>query len=337
MATRNPQSLDGRLLIFVTETPTTELDYVVEIHNLTRSLGYLQPRGISKQLDRNWKHKLFKGQDYFEVSDPEVLKAYCETYNALLPSKRKREVSTKPLTFFTVQGIRTLLNLTSREEKHLLQRKLVELDARFEQIDETPQKPPAPKAKPAPEVKPEPVKTTASNPHAYEILKELLDRLIVLDDLGLRTLAIYTAETGLGRPLPKELRYQLLQRPLQANPTTTLKPLQAELPRKKEYFSLTEIGRAAGNYAARTAGYAANRVAERHGWTGDQIRKTRMTFNQLETRPDPQTGRQIDLTRYNRWFAHLVIKELQENQELYPETPTTGPVIAGPTVGGFEF
>jgi hypothetical protein len=338
MSARKPTVLDvGNSQLFVYAENN---EYLIELYHLTRVLGYLQPRSISKQLDRNWKHKIVENVDYFWTHDPTMIQNYLTSLGQHIPKKSEKTPPHK-LCFIRFTGVYKILRFTTREEKHSLVASLGQLDARFQPQQSLPLDVPPQEPQEAPEPAVKKVAVERS-PEDYDILRELLSRLMEIEELGLRALAIYTAETGLGRPLPKELRYQLLQRPLQKESPTTLKPLQNEefsFPREKQYFSLTEIGRVAGGFSARCAGRAANTIAQDYGYTPTQIRNTKLSFNQLETRPDPQTGRQLNLTRYNLKFATLVAQELRSNPEFRPEPtdPHPRPVITGPIVGGFEF
>lgn len=176
--------------------------------------------------------------------------------------------------------------------------------------------------------------------HQYKILEQLIDHLKGSSDPVIRRLALMSAETGLGREL-KDIREMLFPRQLEKAPdlepvvvssspahrrTSVLSQLspahhgsgllaQPFDPRLGLYYGLKQIGEKAGGYSAVQAGKAADLVAARMGYTHDDIRKRKLSFNDLPQLPDSTSGKLRRMYRFDADFSNQVVAELRANPD----------------------
>lgn len=154
----------------------------------------------------------------------------------------------------------------------------------------------------------------------YKVLQTLLTQLQELKEPALQLLAIEAAEIALGRSLD-DLRTSLLKSPWEESSSSALVGPRPPGPllTQERYYRLSEIGELAGGYPAATAGRAADVVAARMGFSREQIRRTKLDFNELPMLPDNTTGKPRQMYRFNLEFSNAVVVELRQNSEFVPQ------------------
>jgi len=101
------------------------------------------------------------------------------------------------------------------------------------------------------------------------------------------------------------------------------------------HYGLKVIGEKAGGYSAVQAGKAADAVALRLGHSHDDIRRKKLSFNDLPELPDTTSGKLRKMYRFNSQFANHVIVELRSSPHF---VPATHPLDSGPFgLGGDKF
>lgn len=301
----------------------------VEAYHLALYLGYAQQHLLRKQVLTDWDDIFEEGVDYEMIHEADELRRYEREHERRLFGELRPMSPARGRLFFLEAGLRKLLRHTTKDTSDL------ELElARAGILPQT--APPLERGGPSSLVTDQPGPLEHGDPaersrpsleerkFEYEVLERLLAHLREIEDRALQDLAITSAEAALARPL-EELRSQLetsrataalanlagLRKP--GRPPE--RPLFFEIP--GTFFSLKEIGYKAGGYSSSAAGKAANVVAERRGYTPDQIRRQKLSFNQLLELPDPR-GKLRKMYRFDGSFANEVVAELRSNPSFSP-------------------
>lgn len=305
----------------------------VEAYHLALYLGYAQQHLLRKQVLTDWADVFFPGPDYFLVRDEEAVRRYERVAEAHGVPVRPMKPSRGRL-FLRRGGLIKLLRRTSKDTTELLKELLSQRVLEPRDVDSS-LKPsvPAPllessssssSTDQAPVVQNDPGERSAlsleERQFEHGVLERLLAHLRELKEPALQKLAIVSAEAALGRRL-EELRGDLTRRRPPAASHAPGPPRLEPGPFPESpgmHYPLKEIGRRAGGYTASAAGRAANLVAQRHGYTAEDIRDRQTPFNELVDLPDAR-GKVRQMYRFNAAFANEVVRELRSNSSFVPE------------------
>jgi hypothetical protein len=300
----------------------------LESQHLARTLGYVQPGSIRKQVMSDWEEEFLHDEDFVIIKDEEgeeELRAY-EAFEVLHFGSCKPAKLARGRMFLTPSGIRKVLKKSTKSTKefemflegHVFCEGLVELtpdpglfsleDMRktmpvFQQFEE---------ASSTSEVS-SPSSQQGDSKTKYEVIQKLLHNLKEHEEPSLRELAIEGAELMLERRLD-DIRKKFLG---QVKPSPPPKKTEGPLFEEEGWYGCKQIGEMAGGYSSTTAGKAATAVGERWGYSSTKIRKTQLPFNKLVEAPDTN-GRLRPQFRFNRAFSNEVILELRSNTHLTP-------------------
>jgi len=331
---------------------------------IAEHLDYVQHGSLRKQTLTDWQPDFVSMQDYFLYTTEMAIRPYERQYEkitgrSLTPAKPERG-----RLFFTVRGLLKVFDRTTKDHKELLKalQKIgiitpQDLSKHTEppKAKKLPQKkvrvfsPPPPsvdaavKAAITPAPDPAPV-TQKQRQFEYEVLQKLLRQLSnpSYQEPTLRRLAVYAAETALGRSLQDVVdtsaepvkavkqEEQGVILPPKAQTRRAPAPQSARPPvgpyfELDEYYSLSRIGEKAGGYSSVNAGKAADIVGAKLGYTREDLRTKSLPINEIKLRPDTTTGKKRQMVRFNKKFANAVVLELRKNnlfQPMRPKTPT---------------
>jgi hypothetical protein len=323
------KTLRHRMLTWQIGTEVT-----IESYELSHILGYVQWGSLRKQTLTDWKDWMINGTDFIMVYGESEMRWYEKTMFALLSRTVDPVSPSRGYLMFTGAGIAKILSKTKKvagpafrnDTMHLWP----ELDPDYEFV--------APDALAVAPVQAPAPPSAEDRKYQYEVLQTLLSQLKEFDDPAMREVAITAAEAATGKDFSNLRETQVIRAPLPAPvriiPQVQPKPVIQVVKRGpgplfdiESFYSLKTIGEKAGGYSSGTAGKAANIVAERMGYTPEQIRRTQLSFNQLPNLRDTN-GTLRQMFRFGKEFANGVIKELRTNTRFRP-TPV-------PTITAFS-
>lgn len=289
---------------------TFEGQELFESSEISILLGYKQPSSLRKQTLNDWYALFDQGVDFRMFNDTPTLDAY----KGLFYETHGRDpISASPsrgVLFFTATGLHKVFQKTSKS---------VPEDLRAVGSAKAPRDNSSSKDKPIELSKEDRL-------FEYQVLQTLLEQLERLQTPALRNLAITSAETALGRRL-NELRTGETLSSIFTQTASPKSPQVISAPRsvpwgplfvKEDYYSMTRIGEMAGGYSAKQAGFAADIVAKDLGYTRAQIRKEKLSINEVSMRPDTTTGQKRLMVRFHKDFANRIVQELRSNPEFEP-------------------
>ena len=341
LAVREALEIEGNKLVVYA---FSGWDFLIESYELAAFLGYTQHSSLRKQTLTDWKGKFVSGIHYVMTHDEETIRNYEELYRQVHGYAVKPMKSSRGRLFFLPQGLGQLLKKSTKPTAHVvaaLENRGIDLkmDAPLSPNEESTPLPDAP----TPAVEEAPAKSLEDRKFEYGVMQELIKQLERLQQPQLRSLAITAAETALGRRLDEVRTGEVLNnvftatastprraptKPTLEVTTTTTHPARVVVDgpifTKNDFHSMTRIGEKAGGYSAKQAGQAADIVAERFGYTREQIRNKELPINQLAMRPDTTTGRKRQMVRFHTKFANQVVLELRQNPQFMPEAAPTG-------------
>lgn len=306
----------------------------VESYELSRILGYVQWGSLRKQILTDWEDYLTSGDDYFLVHDSVALRTYEAEWNN---SGHGGGGSTKDpvksdwgYLFVTGSGLKKILAKSKKKNIHAFRADVkatfVEVDTNYEFVApddfavdiSTVREQPAPK----------PTVFLADRKFNYEVLQTLLKQLQEMDNPIMREIAIAAAEEATGRdfthlrqpkpaPAPVPTVVTIPTKVIERDPLPPLRITSGPMLDEEGFYSLKAIGAKAGGYSPNTAGKAANVVADRMGYSPEQIRRTQLSFNDLPVLKDTN-GRPRQMFRFAKNFSNEVIMELRINERFQP-------------------
>ena len=311
----------------------------IESYELSRILGYVQYGSLRKQILTDWKDWFVAGDDYHLIHDSVTLRNYEAGFQGsgilggatIVPVKSERGY-----LFVSGAGLKKILSKSKKKNIHAFRADVkdlfVEVDANYEFVApddfavdiSTVRTQPAPQ--PAPQ--PKPVETTTEDrKFNYEVLQTLLKQLQEMTDPAMREIAIAAAEEATGRDFSHLNQPKAVNTPapvvvatpkvVEADPLPPLRITSGPMFDDEGFYSLKAIGAKAGGYSPNTAGKAANVVAERMGYSPEQIRRTQLSFNDLPVLKDTN-GRPRQMFRFAKNFSNEVIMELRINERFLP-------------------
>lgn len=326
-----------------TKILTTKLDggltfgkLYIEAYHLAGLLEYSQQHAVRKQVTSDWLDDFEEDVDYRLVHDEDVLQAYESLHREFIGAIRAIKPK-RGRMFLTLSGLKKVFKHTSKECDWLEEAvapyfPAPETPARAEEhVDET-----KGAGSELDQV------AALERQRQYNILETLLDHLKHITDPGLRKLALLNAELGVGRklddvrelvledgapvpardrlPAPEPANSKAAQDYVASRPITQVQgPLFGHRP--GVYYGLKQIGEKAGGYSAVQAGKAADLEAERRGHSHDDIRTTKLPFNDLPELPDNTSGKLRKMYRFDTEFSNRVITELRTNASFEPVGP----------------
>ena len=291
----------------------------IEAYELALFLGYKQQHSIRKQIETSWKEDFWRGPDFEVVHEEKAQRDYERTLAMLVGKKVRPMTPTRGRMFLLGRGLKKVLSKSTKagaddlalalayhfpalRAPDLEDLELLEVLKELEPSSSSASTPPdEPRNDPAP-----------SRMRQYKVLQTLLTQLQELKEPALQLLAIEAAEIALGRSLD-DLRTSLLKSPWEESSSSALVGPRPPGPllTQERYYRLSEIGELAGGYPAATAGRAADVVAARMGFSREQIRRTKLDFNELPMLPDNTTGKPRQMYRFNLEFSNAVVVELR--------------------------
>ena len=339
------KTLRHRMLIWEIGSEVT-----VESYELSHILGYVQWGSLRKQTLTDWKNWMVKGTDFIMVHDEAEMRWY-ETHMFTTLGRELTPVEpSRGYLMFTGAGIAKILSKTKKIAGPAFRKDTMhlwpELDPDYEFVapaDLVVDPVSIPNGTTTVTPTPVPAPPTAEDrKYQYEVLQTLLNQLKEFDDPAMREVAITAAEAATGKDFSNLRETQVVRAPLpapvriipQAQPKPESKSksfyelaLTGPLFDAESFYSLKAIGEKAGGFSSGTAGKAANIVAERMGYTPEQIRRTQLSFNQLPNLRDTN-GTLRQMFRFGKEFANGVVNELRNNTRFRP-TPV-------PTITAFS-
>lgn len=309
---------------------------VIDAYELALFLGYAQQHLLRKQILTDWKNHLKAGRDYLLVKDKVVIRAYERAYASRMPGGPLRPMAPhRGRLLLLPPGTRQVLLRSTKERAGKLLRSL-EKKLLVPEGLLTKKSVPAPGRKKGsrplrrssvsselPDATRSPLEVRREG---YAVMQKLLEQLRELEQPHLQLLAVEAAEIMLGRSL-SDLRSRIMALASVAAAEGAKTRPRGALFGEEGYYSLTQIGRKAG-YSSRTAGRAANIVADQRGHSPEAIRTEKLPFNLLRTWTD-ELGSDHELFRFDRNFSNEVLDELRSNPHFKPRKLAPVPDFAG--------
>jgi hypothetical protein len=277
--------MNGRFIVSGdVRLPVEDVDGLpaVDVLRLGEALGYGRPDRLRRQVLENWTD-ILEGDHYL-----------------LAGVKKERMLLRLP-------GLEIILARSKKPRAAGI------LAALREQLRETPRL-----ASPQAEVETADDLSLVERRFRYEATQICLRQLSELQDPLLMRVAVEGLEIALGRSRPDLHAWISRGEDPLRSPADPIGdgPLVSFV-----WYSLTQIGQAAGGYSAITAGKAADVVAARHGITREQLRHAQTPFTSKQMLPDNTSGKLRLQTRFSRDFANRVIRELKTNSIFKPDAP----------------